>query len=303
MSASARIYQRKREKDKKKQDDSKVLPIIRRNAKPRYWSSKFWNENDLKSLISEVIKPEKIDMSSIKMNDELNPELWNGEELKPEIRSALLKIAVEFIKYCKIDDKKFGDIILVGSSANYNYTPHSDIDLHILTDFNTIDAEPEMIGEYFKVKKELWSLEHNITIDNHAVECFVQNSNEPYVSSGVYSIMKNTWIRKPMKKFISIDEPDVQMKVADIINKIDMVEDEFNKGEDVSLKAKAIKDRIKKMRQSGLYKEGEFSPENLAFKILRNSGYLDKLSNLKNDSFDKKLSITEPKPELQHDNT
>src|SRR5258706_8656305 len=105
-----------------------------------------------------------------------------------------------------------------------------------------------------------------------------------------------------MKKFISIDEPDVQMKVADIINKIDIIIKDFEKGEDVMIKAKAVKDRIKKMRQAGLYKEGEYSPENLAFKILRNSGYLDKLSDLKNDSFDRKLSLKEPEIEPQHDN-
>jgi len=288
---------------KRKQIDNSVAPIIRRNAKPRNWSSKFWNENEVKDLISEVIKPDSIDMSSIKMNDELNPQLWNDEEtLKPAVRTALLKVALEFIKYCKIENKKFKDILLTGSNANYNYTPNSDIDLHILMDFNEVDADPEIIGEYFKAKKELWSVEHHITIDEHEVECYVQNSNEPNASAGVYSIKNNKWVKKPMKKFITIDEPNVQMKVADIVNKIDSLVDDFKKGQDVSLAAKTVKDRIKKMRQAGLYKEGEYSPENIAFKILRNSGYLEKLSSLKNDSFDKKLSIKEPKQELQHDN-
>src|SRR5258706_5541806 len=122
---------------KSKQSVDKSLPIIRRNAKPRYWSSKFWNDNSIKDLISEVIKPENIDMSSIKLNDKLNPQFWNKDEkLKSPVRAALLKIALEFIKYCKMDDKKFMDILFVGSNANYNYTPYSDVDLHILTNFN-----------------------------------------------------------------------------------------------------------------------------------------------------------------------
>ncbi len=288
---------------KRKQIDNTVAPIIKRNAKPRNWSSNFWNENEIKDLISEVIKPESIDMSSIQMNDELNPQLWNDDEtLKPAVRAALLKITAEFIRYCKIEDQKFKDILLTGSNANYNYTPNSDIDLHILMDFNEVDSNPEIIGEYFKAKKELWSVEHNITIDEHEVECFIQNSNEPNASAGVYSIKNNKWVKKPMKKFITIDEPNVQMKVADIVNKIDSLIENFKKGQDVSLSAQSVKNKIKKMRQSGLYKEGEYSPENIAFKILRNSGYLEKLSNLKNDSFDKKLSVNEPKQELQHDN-
>lgn len=280
---------------KTKKANKRVMPIIRRNSKPRYWSSSFWNDNDIKDVLSEVIKPDEIDMSKIKVNDNLNPQLWEKDEtLKPVIRQALLKIAVEFIKYCKVENKKFIDILFVGSNANYNYTPQSDIDLHIVTDFSQIDANAELIGEYFKAKKELWSLEHNITIDEHPVECYVQDSNEKNVSSGVYSIMKDKWIRKPMKKFLNVDEPSVQMKVADIINKIDSLISDFEKGEDVTFKTKAIKDKIKTMRQAGLYKEGEFSPENLAFKILRNSGYLDKLSKLKNNSFDKELSLDEP---------
>ena len=45
------------------------------------------------------------------------------------------------------------------------------------------------------------------------------------------------------------------------------------------------------MRQSGLAEEGIFSPENLAFKMLRNSGYLEKLSTLKIESYDNMMSI------------
>lgn len=256
----------------------------------RMWSSKFWSNTPIKQALSEIIKPEEIDMSLVKTNDELNPILWDGEELKPDIRAKLLKIAIEYIKYCKIDDKTFKDIWLVGSNANYNYTQFSDIDVHILLDFSEIKADPEIIGEYFKAKKELWSLEHTILVDDHSVECYIQNTNEPFTSMGVYSLMNNKWIRKPIKKFINVDEADIQLKAADIMNMIDILIDEFNNGMDVTQKAKVVKDKIRKMRQSGLYKEGEFSPENLAFKILRNSGYIEKLNNLKNDSFDKELS-------------
>ncbi len=278
-----------------KKHNKKQLPIIRRNSKPRYWSSSFWNDNNVKDMISEIINPDEIDMSKIKMNDHLNPVLWDkGNKLKPEVRNALLKITAEFIKYCKIENKKFSDILLVGSNASYNYTPQSDIDLHIVTDFTQIDADAELIGEYFKAKKEMWSLEHNITFDDHAVECYIQDKNEPNISSGVFSVMRNNWVRNPMKKFISVDEPAVQMKVADIINKIESIIVAFEKGEDVTIKATAVKEKIKNMRKAGLYKEGEFSPENLAFKILRNSGYLDKLTKLKNDSFDREVSSDEP---------
>ena len=56
---------------------------------------------------------------------------------------------------------------------------------------------------------------------------------------------------------------------------------------------KKLKDKIKKLRQTGLDRSGEFSSENLAFKILRNTGYLEKMVTLKNDYLTQELSLNE----------
>jgi len=64
---------------------------------------------------------------------------------------------------------------------------------------------------------------------------------------------------------------------------------EFQRVYDHTLK---MKEKIRKFRQSGLQREGEYSPENIAFKVLRRNGYLEKLSTLKTVSYDKKMSIT-----------
>ena len=42
----------------------------------------------------------------------------------------------------------------------------------------------------------------------------------------------------------------------------------------------------------GLSDQGIFSPENLAFKMLRNAGYLEKLSALKIESYDRMMSLS-----------
>ena len=46
------------------------------------------------------------------------------------------------------------------------------------------------------------------------------------------------------------------------------------------------------MRKSGLEDEGIYSPENLAFKMLRNAGWLEKLSTIKIEAYDKMMSVT-----------
>ena len=54
---------------------------------------------------------------------------------------------------------------------------------------------------------------------------------------------------------------------------------------------KKYRDKLKKYRKCGLEDKGEFSYENLVFKILRRNGYIEKLINSQNKIMDKKLSI------------
>jgi hypothetical protein len=61
--------------------------------------------------------------------------------------------------------------------------------------------------------------------------------------------------------------------------------------ESVVVKADKIKDRIKKMRQAGLDKTGEFSVENMVFKVLRRNGMLDRLGDIKTVAYDKSVTL------------
>ena len=56
---------------------------------------------------------------------------------------------------------------------------------------------------------------------------------------------------------------------------------------------KTLKEKIKKMRQAGLDREGEYSFENIAFKVLRRMEFLDKLSELETLAYDKSLTLDE----------
>ena len=60
--------------------------------------------------------------------------------------------------------------------------------------------------------------------------------------------------------------------------------------------AEKIRAKIRNMRSTGLSDGGIFSTENLAFKILRNSGFLEKLANLKHLAYDKKMSFEKSAP-------
>ena len=259
---------------------------------PRYWSCKFWSKKNVSDLLKEVIEPEAVDVSSIQMNDELSPVIWDGDSLKPDVRKALLLNAKRFIEFCDMENMKFEDIILTGSMANYNYNENSDIDIHIIMDFSQISENKDFVGDFFKLKKQLWSETLPIQVKGHDVELYFEDINEPHHSTGTYSIIDDEWITKPIRKLVNINTGAVQLKAADIMNMIDDLENNRNKN-DFLKKHKQLKNKIKKFRQSGLESGGEYSVENLAFKILRNSGYLKKMMDMKNDYLTQELSLDE----------
>ena len=259
---------------------------------PRYWSCKFWSKTNVSDLLKEVIEPKDVDVTSIQMNEELCPMIWDGEELKSDVRKALLLNAKRFIEYCDISDLNFEDILLIGSMANYNYNDNSDIDVHIIMDFTQISDNIEFVGEYFKMKKLMWGENLPIQVKGHDVEMYMQHTDDEYHSTGVFSLINNEWISKPTKKIVNINTGAVQLKAADIMNIIDDLATNKNKSDFLN-KLEKVKAKIKKMRQSGLESGGEFSVENIAFKILRNSGYINKLTELKHEYMTQELSLDE----------
>jgi len=260
---------------------------------PRRWSSKYWRKNNISDVLKEVIEPEAVDVASIQMHDVLNPHIWESDEkIKPDVRKALLKNAQRFIEFCDANNLKFNDIILTGSLANFNYNENSDLDVHVILDFNQISENKDFVGDFFKLKKQLWAEKLPVQIKGHDVEMYFQDSAEPHHSSGTYSLVKDKWLRKPTKKIINVDMANVQLKSADMMNTIDDLEGDVNNSTFLK-RHENLKNKIKKYRQTGLDTAGEFSTENLVFKILRNTGYLEKMVDMKNDYLTKELSLNE----------
>lgn len=243
-------------------------------------------------VIKEVVEPNGVDTTSIQFHNELSPLIWDGDKLKPDVRKKLLLNAKRFIEFSNVENLKFSDITLTGSMANYNYNENSDLDVHILLDYSQISENQEFVADFLKLKKQLWKEQLPIQIKGHEVEMYFQDKSELHHSSGVYSIMKDKWVNKPTKKIVSINTPSIKLKSADFMNSIDDLESNKNKKNWLE-KYEQLKDKIKKYRQSGLDAGGEYSVENLVFKVLRNTGYLEKMVDLKNNYLQNELSLDE----------
>jgi len=233
------------------------------------------------------------ELESFKLSDavtfhkELNPKLWEDNTLDPEVRDQLLLIAEDFVEYLGISNLKVRDVTISGSNAAYSYTPHSDLDLHILVDFNELPNN-EVYQELFTAKKTLYNDAHDITVRDVPVELYVQDTNQPHVSLGEYSIVYDKWIRIPKKRRANFDEAATKAKyekLGDLIELALKSRDPKRVNDTLAL--------IKRYRKSGLEKAGEFGPENLAFKAIRKQGLIQDLHDLKAQLHAEKLSIDE----------
>jgi predicted nucleotidyltransferase len=217
-------------------------------------------------------------------------------KLFPDIRKHLLSVTDLFMESIKFKNLDVEDIIFTGSLANYNWSNYSDIDLHIIVDKKRIAVNPEVLDDYFTIKKDSFNTKHKIKIKNFDVEVYVQDVDEQTIALGMYSVLLNQWIKQPNINRAIIDKNNIAKKVKSFIDQIHLIDYKIKQNEspaEIVAMIQALKDKIKKYRKSGLASGGEYSDENLVFKYLRRTQYLQKLSEYKIQTIDRMLSLQE----------
>ena len=236
---------------------------------------------------------------AIEKHETLNPKLFDNDIIKPEIRKKAEDVVNEFLKILAEDEVKLKvrDVILTGSNASYNYTANSDVDLHILADTAQFDDPEQLHKKLYNCYRRLFESKFDITFYGIPVEVYVETEDNPVVSNGIYSVMYDRWVKEPTQDYVKeIDQKEIAEfakpwidRAKEVIKKVDN-----NIPDDEEEIDKYLED-IYEMRQKGIYNTdgSEFSPENLAFKEVRNAGLLDKLKDLKNRVIEKRLSLEE----------
>jgi predicted nucleotidyltransferase len=262
-------------------------------------SAKVTNES-VDKLLQEYIGNELQVLKSFEFKNELPSDIFVDGKLIPEIRDNLMNIAQQFIDSFDMT-VVIEDIILTGSIANYNWSKYSDIDLHLIVNFDSTKKDKELLERYFYLKKSLWNNTYPIKVKGFDVELYVEDSNEKSKASGQYSVKNDKWIVEPNKLSIEIDYNKIYNKSLQFIK---VINDLVNTNSNAKIRIEKIdrlKNKLKNYRKSGLDKDGEYSYENLVYKFLRRSGYLDKLVDLKKDLITKNYSMNESKAKPKRD--
>lgn len=221
------------------------------------------------------------------VHDTLNPKLWSSEnELLDDVKVRIVEIVEQFLSTtCEEVPLNIVDVRLVGSQCNYTYTQYSDLDVHIVTNFELLPATKEILQALYNALKTKFNNDYDITIKGIDVELYVEDIRSTAVSNGIYSIYQDKWIKFPEK-------PD-NIPQVDISHKVDRCKEYINKilnSEDSDRITNTIND-IYLIRKDSLDKDGEYGEGNLLFKEIRNLGFLDALKDRYKEIRSKELTL------------
>ena len=226
-------------------------------------------------------------VEKIELHDILNPKLWDPDNrLDSEVSEKLHEIVDQFILELEENDIpiKVLDAHLVGSNASFNYTDESDLDVHVVANFEDVTCDPIILNLLYNFFKKYFNDKYEISIHGVPVELYVEDVNAATISNGIYSLFNDEWIKFPEP----IEVPDI-----DITDDLEPYEDRYDEimEERDADKAEELISELYLLRKNALATEGEYSVGNLVFKEFRKLGYLDGLKQLTVDERAKELSL------------
>lgn len=240
----------------------------------------------------------------------LNRAIWTeataeaGAKLKPEVRAKSIEIAKEFAHFVGLHWSRVTDVRVKGSIANYNYTKHSDYDLHLIADVSA--TEEEMMTN----KRIIWKAKFpGITIYGYPVELMIEKPGKIHTSSAVYSVTNDQWIDAPVW---TADANKDWLKASMLyLRWRSMLKRAFRKYEknptnknlaalrDIERMIRAERDKtLKGSKDPGERRVMELNWVNNAFKAIRDTGVFEAIKDAYEENKVKKLSLAPISPTL-----
>lgn len=219
------------------------------------------------------------------VHETLNPKLWSSDnKLLDDVKVKIVEIIEQFISTCDIPINMV-DAHLVGSNASYNYTQYSDLDVHIISNFDLVDAPKEVLQVLYNALKAKFNADYDISIRGIDVEIYVEDIRSTAISNGVYSLYEDRWIRFP-KKLTDVPQVEIEPEFSEWKEKFQTA---INSGNSDSI-VNVIND-LYILRKNSLDSEGEYGKGNQIFKEIRNCGLLDSAKDAYKTFKSKELTI------------
>lgn len=229
--------------------------------------------------------------SAVELHDTLNPKLWTeGNELKPFVRDRLLKVVDKYIESSEVlTEQDVIDVELLGSNASYNYTPYSDLDVHLVVNMEAVSCDPALFQLACNAERSNFNKNYDITIKGIEIEMYVEDVKASTASNGIFSLYDNAWIKFPEKIIVPNYDEDKGYNFT-----LNYYKNLACKVLDNATTSKEVQDYINNLynlRRTSIMTDGEFGKGNLIFKEIRNLGLLDELKQRQYELSSKELSL------------
>ena len=137
----------------------------------------------------------------------LDARIWNGMEMKPEVRDRTLAIVDDLVKGLKLGtDVSISSTELFGSNASYEYDAHADFGVHVFLrnenpaklDAAALENLLRIYNSYIELKQEGKILFSGIVVEITFHTEPRSSSYQPKEGIGQFSITKDRWIVQPI---------------------------------------------------------------------------------------------------------
>lgn len=224
-------------------------------------------------------------VEKLEKHDNLNPKLWSSDnKLLPEVRSKIIEIIDQFLSTIDLDFKVL-DARIVGSQASFNYTDKSDLDVHLITNFELMDASEEILTLLYNALRAKFNADYQISIRDIDVELYIEDVKSNVRSNGIYSIYQDRWIKFP-EPLDNIPDINVDAQYRSWKDKIDTTI-QFGNSDSIE----KLIDDLYILRKDSLEVDGEYGEGNQLFKEIRNAGLLDDLKTAYKKKRSKELTL------------
>lgn len=207
---------------------------------------------------------------------ELDPRIWNGDTIKPEVRERSLAIVDRIVADSRITDLTVDAVELFGSNASYEYDDTSDYGIHVFVRSSALN--PEQLGDMFRLLNDYVERrqEGRITFNGVVVEVTFHGERtdnyRPSPGIGQYSVSQARWIERPVKQPNNFDRATMATDMKKFIGQYNDLATAYaadKKGFECS-RFGDLDSAMSVYRNSGFAEGlGSRSTQNLAYRALR----------------------------------
>lgn len=206
----------------------------------------------------------------------LDPRLWNGESIKPEVADMTMRIVDRVVADDATPGLRVEAVEVFGSNASYEYDDASDFGVHVFTTSTALNpAELHSVLRLLNDDLERRQ-EGRITFNGVVLEVnFHGERTAGYRRSpgiGQYSLTEGRWIERPVKQPDNFDRTRMMADAKDFIGRYNDLVSGFEadrKGFDCH-RFGELDDQLKTYRDSDFTQGlGSRSTANLTYRALR----------------------------------